>query len=156
MAKIRAFRAWTSFSPSSVYYILEKLEKLGYLERKKVKREGAGAPRKVYFITESGMGALREEGLSYLSGKTGSKIDLDLGLVCAYVISPHEIVGALKENLRVIHMRLEEMDANIVAQGGLDSLPTPAWGVINNSRYMIDARIRLIEELIERYELETQ
>lgn len=154
IAKTRNFRAWTSFSSSSVYYILEKLESLGYLELRREKGEGAGAPRKVFYITDTGKDILRSEGLRYLSGATGTRVDLDLGLVCAYGIPPSEIVDALGKYLEVIQRRLVVMDRNIEAQGGLENASIPAWGIIMNSRYVLESRQRVIEELIERYRLE--
>lgn len=154
IAKIRNFRVWSNFSSSSVYYNLEKLESLGYLELRKEKGTGAGAPRKVFYITETGIEALRREGLKYLSGATGTRIDLDLGFVCAYVIPPEEIIDALRTYLATIKERLVNMERNIVAQGGLENASIPAWGVIMNSRYVLEARQRLIEELIEKYLLE--
>lgn len=137
-----------------MYYILEKLEALGYLELRREKGEGAGAPRKVFYITKTGTDALRREGFRYLSGATGTRVDLDLGLVCAYVIPHVEIIEALKTYLGIVNERLVIMDRNITAQGGLENASIPAWGVIMNSKYVLEARRKVIEELIEKYELE--
>lgn len=54
----------------------------------------------------------------------------------------------------IVKMRLEFMEQNIAEQGGLEKAPIPAWGVIMNSRYVLESRQRVIEELIEKYELE--
>ena len=50
----RNMRAWTDLSTSSIYYILQRLEAKGFIERSQDAERTSGVPRKVYGITASG------------------------------------------------------------------------------------------------------
>ncbi len=50
----RNMRTWTDLSTSSIYYILQRLEEKGFIERSQDQTHTAGVPRKVYRITPAG------------------------------------------------------------------------------------------------------
>jgi DNA-binding PadR family transcriptional regulator len=88
-------RQWADIGFSSIYNILNKLERKGLVESYYVK--GAGAPRrKVYRITSNGRRALREAVLKMLAQPAQVHDDFAVGLVTSDVLSDEEFRSCLK------------------------------------------------------------
>lgn len=63
----RNMRTWTDLSTSSIYYILQRLEEKGFIERSQEQERTSGVPRKVYDITVEGKKQWKESTLQALA-----------------------------------------------------------------------------------------
>lgn len=147
----RKVRTWTKISFSNVYYILERLESLGYLywESSPQKDRNAGAPEKIYYLTTNGKSELKRIALDLLRGKTLTTLELDLGLSASYVLPETKVINALREHQAKLQSRLENLEQGYKFQGG-NNLHYQAWGVINHHKYIIQSRLKLLSDLIQR------
>ncbi|MHA2074142.1 MAG: hypothetical protein ACW97X_05955 [Candidatus Hodarchaeales archaeon] len=149
----RNVRVWTKISFSNVYYILDRLETNKFIIQRTTipLSRGVGAPEKTFSLTKKGKGTLKEVALEFLSGKEVTILELDLGMAASYVLSPVEVVQALKQHFFKLNSRYEALEYGYELQGG-DKLHYQAWGVINHHRYITKSRLELISELINRIE----
>ena len=68
----RGMRDWTEVGFSSIYFLLNKLEKDGMVKSRLEKSQGKGPARKVYSITAEGKRAHTQGSLAALSTPTSS------------------------------------------------------------------------------------
>jgi len=76
----RGMREWTEIGFSSIYYVLKKLERNGWVESRIEQDEGRGPARKVYYVTQDGLDAWQEATLEVLSRPMRRYSSLQLGL----------------------------------------------------------------------------
>jgi DNA-binding PadR family transcriptional regulator len=86
----RGLRAWTNIGVSSMYYVLEKLERQGLIESKGAQHL-EGAARRQYRITPAGFGVLQTAVADLLSTPREHANDFELGLANLYVLRPTQI-----------------------------------------------------------------
>lgn len=104
----KEIRRWVKIGVASVYQVLEKLKQKGMLESKK-EREGKMPERRRYYITEEGRGELARGAAHLLSELEWYFMDLNVGLVCSYVLTPEEVTHCLAERLRKVKANLDTM-----------------------------------------------
>ena len=86
----RGLRAWTNIGVSSMYYVLEKLERQGLVESKGAQHL-EGAARRQYRITPAGFGVLQTAVADLLSTPREHANDFELGLANLHVLRPAQI-----------------------------------------------------------------
>jgi len=86
----RGLRAWTNIGVSSMYYVLEKLERQGLIESKGAQHI-EGAARRQYRITPAGFGVLQTAVADLLSTPREHANDFELGLANLHVLRPTQI-----------------------------------------------------------------
>jgi DNA-binding PadR family transcriptional regulator len=86
----RGLRAWTNIGVSSMYYVLEKLERQGLIESKGAQHL-EGAARRQYRITPAGFGVLQTAVADLLSTPREHANDFELGLANLHVLRPAQI-----------------------------------------------------------------
>ena len=84
----REMRNWTEVGFSSIYYILNKLEKKGLVEGQLEKPIGRGPARKVYHITADGLDTYHKSTLEAISTPIPPYSAFLLGLSWLKMISP--------------------------------------------------------------------
>ena len=95
----RVMRSWTEIGFSSIYRILNKLEKSGLLSGKMQPPEGRGPARKVYHPTPAGNAAWQQAALHSLAHPERKYSNFLLGLDSLTALPPEEAQLAVKENL---------------------------------------------------------
>jgi len=90
----RDMRFWTEISMSSVYKLLNKLERQGLLSSK-VKLTKKRVAQKVYALTASGRRAFRGKLAVLLSTWEASKHPLDIGLASLWLLGNEEALALL-------------------------------------------------------------
>jgi DNA-binding PadR family transcriptional regulator len=106
----RGMRNWTEVGFSSIYYILDKLEKRGLIRSHSEPAAGRGPSRKVFAIQPEGQVAWRQATLDLLAGPAQPSPFL-LGLAGIPGIRPEEVVKALRQYRRTLIKRRAEVDA---------------------------------------------
>jgi DNA-binding PadR family transcriptional regulator len=86
----RGLRAWTNIGVSSMYYVLQKLERQGLLESKGTART-EGPSRHQYRITPAGFGVLQTAVADLLSTPREYANGFELGLANLHVLRPAQI-----------------------------------------------------------------
>ena len=102
---------YTDLKKPTAYYILEKLEKDGYVQQE-VEREGKRPERRVYQITEKGRSYFLDLLREHLSGFTRTYYGDDIGIAFMDQLSTTEIRQLLVEKREKIQALLKHFQAH--------------------------------------------
>jgi DNA-binding PadR family transcriptional regulator len=149
----RNMRDWTEIGFSSIYAILARLQKQGYLQASLKVPQGRGPARKVYRITRSGRAAWKGATLEALSLPSEGGLPFLLGLVGLPAIPAQEAIAAL----RGYRDRLVERNGRVAARKSEagPNLPLFLEGIFDYSLALAGAEIEWVEGFIERLEADT-
>ncbi len=143
----RGMREWTEIGFSSIYYLLNKLLDNGWAQSHR-EESGEGPARKVYAITDAGVGALQRAVARRLSDPTPFTGELDLALAYAAVLDP----AAVLDSLAAYRGRLREDLARIQrkwAADRQDGLPAHVNALFDHSLHTIRAEMAWVETYLE-------
>lgn len=105
----RGMRNWTEVGFSSIYYLLDKLERRGLLASHREPAAGRGPARKVFSILPKGREAWRQATLQALSAPSPQSTFL-LGLAGVPGLSAQEAVSALRDYRRAVLKRRDDLE----------------------------------------------
>ena len=144
----RGMRDWTEVGFSSIYYLLNKLEKAGLVEGRTERQAGRGPARKVYQITPAGRATWHEATLDALSVPRRCQTPLQLGLANLPRISHDEALSALRE----YRDRLRERRDHVHGRWTRDASPLPIHvdAMFELSLTMTDAELGWVDGFIEK------
>ena len=146
----RNMRDWTDIGFSSIYSILRRLQKSGYLRVQLQAPEGRGPARKVYRITRSGRAAWKQATLQALSLPKEGGLPFLLGLVGLPALPAQEAIAALRRYRDRLVDRRERVAARKSEAG--PSLPLFLEGIFDYGLALAGAEIEWVEGFIERLE----
>lgn len=140
----RGMREWTDIGFSSIYYLLNKLEKAGLVE-KSLQEIGRGPARKVFRLTPAGFHSLREGTLELLSRFKGSYQSLLLGLANLPLLPREEALEAI-----TVHRDGLASHRAYVAGRAEEQRPLPdlVETLFDYSLTMMDARLQWLNTFI--------
>lgn len=142
----RGMRGWTDIGFSSIYYLLKKLTKAGLLAQATRESE-RGPTQKVYSITKTGITALRDGTRKVLSDPEAGERSLLLGLANLPVLSPAEVLNALRTRL----VRLRDLRQGIIgAQAAQQPLFDHVNALFDCSLSSLDCQTAWLEAFIVR------
>lgn len=137
----RGMRDWTEIGFSSIYYLLNKLEKSDLIESRLEQVEGKGPARKVYQITSSGRQAHVEGTFTALSTPRGGTVPFLLGLSNLPTLSQEQIHLAMQN----YQLQLEEQQQQITRKSeAQSSLPFFVQAMFDYGLKMIEAEMEWI------------
>lgn len=145
----RGMREWTDIGFSSIYYILNKLAKDGYIEARSGERAGNRPARKIYQATSAGDTAWHEAVLAVLSIPQRQPSPLQIGLSNLFGIPHQEAVAALRayrealqtQRDHVIHRRDAQRPMHMIVGAMFDQ----ALAVMNAELAWLDNFIQQLE-----------
>lgn len=141
----RGMRNWTEIGFSSIYYLLNKLEKDGMVNSQLQQLVGKGPARKVYSITADGKKALTAGALAALSmPRYGSKPFL-LGLSNLPVIPPESLVPALNSYAAQLGESLKHLEERAKQQRPLAPF---VEAMFDYSQVLIEAELNWLRKFI--------
>ena len=146
----RNMRDWTEIGFSSIYYILGRLEKQGYISSRLEQSEGKGPARKVYRISRSGRQAWRQATIAALSTPKGGDLSFLLGMVGLPAIPMDEAIPALLSYQERVAERRDRVASRWREVG--EDLPIALDGLFEYSVHMAQAEIDWIERFIVKLE----
>lgn len=132
----RGMRDWTEIGFSSIYYLLTKLEKNGFIESHSESAHGQGPARKVYNITSAGHAIWSTEALKTLSDPQPFQMGMQIGLASLPILPADEALAAL----RLYRQRLSEQHKYVLERWNVSG----AKGTLH-----VDAMFELSLEIIE-------
>lgn len=101
----RGMRKWTDLGFSSIYYILEKLEKKGLVASK----PSRGKEKKEYQISQLGLEELRKASLERLSQPKPTHSQLMTGLATSFLLDQKELLQTLSFRKKQLELDLLSM-----------------------------------------------
>jgi DNA-binding PadR family transcriptional regulator len=102
----RGMRRWTEVGFSSIYFLLKKLERGGFIEGQLEKTE-RGPARKVYRATPAGLEAFHDAIIEVLSMPQPSPRPLMLGLANIPAVTASEAIAALSRYSQNLKAKME-------------------------------------------------
>jgi len=145
----RGMREWTEIGFSSIYYLLNKLEKQGCVVSRIEKPVGRGPARKVYEITESGLEIHRKVVIEALSTPKPSYSSLLLGLANLPGLSSNDAFTALRNYQESLDDRLEQIRSRRESQRPLQYF---VEAMFEHSMAMVEAELNWIKSFIRQME----
>lgn len=101
----RDLREWLALGFSSIYYLLNKLERQGLLGSE-LRHDGSGPARKVYALTEAGRGVLQTALVDLLRKPHSLGSGFELGLANLAALAPQQVYHALAQHQTDLSKRL--------------------------------------------------
>jgi DNA-binding PadR family transcriptional regulator len=144
----RGMREWTEVGFSSIYYLLKKLERDGYIESRLVETV-RGPARKVYHASPGGQQALQAGVLEALSVPQRSFPPLQLGLSHLPGIPVDDAIAALEQYRDRLAERLAGVHQRWQSQ---QPLPLFIEAMFEHSTTLIQAELSWAVDLIKRME----
>ena len=142
-------REWTEVGFSSIYYLLNKLEKKKYITSRTEQTAGRGPARKVYYITDNGRSSCRQATLEALKTPHRSYAQIQLGLANLPGIDKTAAIDALRQHLSGLNERLRHIKTRRKEQQ-----PTAYFveAMFEYSITMVEAEIKWIKKFIQTLE----
>ncbi len=106
----RALREWLTIGFSSIYYILNKLEKQNMVKSSLYDSGGRGPARKRYEITEAGQGILQTAISSLLRQPRPFGSGFELGLANLHVLKPQQAYRVLRYHRDDLKYQLDSIE----------------------------------------------
>jgi DNA-binding PadR family transcriptional regulator len=104
----RGYEAWAGISLPSVYRIIGRLERAGFIHGR-IEGKTRGAPRKRYTITASGRKALSAALHGHLKEPTGARSSFDLAVAHLDLLDPTRTRAAIVERMATLDERYRVM-----------------------------------------------
>ncbi len=104
----RGLRKWTAIGSSSMYYVLDKLEKQGLVEHIVDPHADGIGPRR-FRISQAGIGVLQTAVSDLLSTPHAYDKSFELGLANLHVLKPSQVRTALQNRRQDMAMRLSRL-----------------------------------------------
>ena len=145
----RGLREWLTIGFSSVYYILNKLEKQNLISSV-LRPERRGPSRKIYTISEAGRGILQTAVSHLLSQPRSLGSGFELGLANIHALKPHQVYRELayhrddlKYQLTIVEQSWERHQVDN-AENGAEHIAA----LYTHSMAMMRAEIEWLEQFI--------
>ena len=145
----RGMREWADIGFSSIYYLLNKLEKKELVASNIEQQAGRGPARKVYHITENGRQACRDATLSALSTPHRCNKPLLFGLANLPSVSAVEALIATRKHQNGLLEHLSQLQNRREAQR---PLPDFVEAMFDYSLTMLHAEIEWLKKLSDQLE----
>ena len=141
----RGMRDWTEIGFSSIYYLLNKLEKVNLIESQLQQPDGRGPARKVYTITSKGRQAYLEGSLEVLGNPQNGSIPFLLGLSNFPALPQNQVLIALNDYVESLEERLDQM---LQRRDSQRPIPPFVEAMFEYSRTMIQAELVWLRKFI--------
>jgi len=149
----RGMRDWTNIGFSSIYYILEKLRKINWLESALEYGEGKGPARQIYSLTTAGRSAWKKAAINALSNPFRSNSNFQLGLSNLLHLEKSQIIPALEKYVKKLEQKYQRVSEKLTDQG--EDLPWNASAMFDLSLAQIKTELNWVKAFIEKVRLRT-
>ena len=149
----RGMRRWTEVGFSSIYFLLKKLEKGGFIEGRLEKTE-RGPARKVYHATKTGQEAFHAAIIEVLSVPQPSPRPLMLGLANLPSLSIEEALAALSQYRKHLTEKMGILRA--VLESNLQSHPYFVDAMFELGLLVMQAELEWVEKFTRQIQERSQ
>jgi DNA-binding PadR family transcriptional regulator len=140
----RRMRHWVKIGIASIYQVLERLHRKGYVEFD-TEREGKAPERKRYFITSDGQVELKAAVKSLLVQLEWYYLDLNVALEGSDILEPGELKKCLGERLEKARYSLQKLTQNYGTQ---KNHKLKAGAIARSVMLFREAEVKFLEELL--------
>jgi DNA-binding PadR family transcriptional regulator len=144
----RGLRAWTNIGVSSMYYVLEKLERQGLIESQETTE---GPARRQYRISPAGFGVLQTAVADLLSTPREYANGFELGLANLHVLRPSQIRTAFIAYRQELVTRLTQARERWHKFKDHNA-PFNVDAMLGHHIAMLESELAWIKEFIEQWE----
>lgn len=150
--KERGMRNWTEIGFSSIYYVLNRLEKKDLI-KSRVENVKGKPSRKVYTITPEGKSAMQVKVRELLSENNKLISPFDLGIAYIDILNSEETIKSIELYLKSTNKRIEFLENSIKMHENLNS-PYNVIALFTRPLALLKAEKEWLIEFIEKIELE--
>jgi DNA-binding PadR family transcriptional regulator len=148
--EMRGLREWTEIGFSSIYYLLNKMQKAGWVTSEVLPEAGRPA-RRVYNLTEEGMAMTTQAVHQRLTAPRYLSGDFMLGLANQLLITPEERLAAMRAYRATLAERYEVVEEKWRrARTPLTPMTAVVDDLFDHSLKMIKAEMDWLDGWIER------
>ncbi len=148
----RNMRHWTEIAFSSIYYVLKRLEKEGFITSKT--ENVGGRSRKLYSVTPRGRAEMRDKVMELVSSHQSVPDPFDLGVGNLDKLTHEEILSSLRSYRDSLDSREEFLRKRLAVMERSD-WPLHIRGLVTRPLAMLEAEMVWVEgyvtELDEHY-----
>jgi len=152
MIEQRGMRRWTDIGFSSIYFLLKKLERGGFIEGR-LERTERGPARKVYRPTPAGQKAFHAAVIEALSMPQPRHRHLLLGLANLPAVSQAEALAALRQYSQCLNARREILRAH---RESLHPHPYFVEAIFDYNLTMMQAELEWTERFLKQVQSQSQ
>ena len=145
----RGMRDWTEVGFSSIYYLLNRLEKAGFARGKMCRSGSRGPSRKVYEITSKGRNAQIKATIEVFSVARHSYTSILLGVANLSVISHEQAMEVLNNYCQLLVERRTKVANTARSQRPLSNV---AESLFDYSLTMINAELAWVQKFMAQLE----
>jgi DNA-binding PadR family transcriptional regulator len=149
----RGMRDWTNIGFSSIYYILEKLKKIDWLESVLECGEGKGPARQIHSLTTTGRNAWKKAVINALSTPLRSNSNFQLGLSNLLHLEKSQIISALEKYVKELEQKYQQVSEKLTNHGS--NLPWNVSAMFDLSLTQIKTESDWVKEFIKKIDLIT-
>ena len=142
----RGMREWTEIGFSSIYYLLNKTEKAGWITST-IEGSVEGPSKRVYSLTGNGVEALRSAITQRLEKPNPNSGDFQLALAFLPLLPPDHIDQALTRNRQRLEQDLIRVRSRLQAQS---PLPPHVATLFEYSLHRMQAELTWLNEYLEQ------
>ncbi|CAG0964735.1 hypothetical protein ARNL5_01208 [Anaerolineae bacterium] len=140
----RGLRRWTAIGNSSMYYVLDKLETQGL-----VQRMSGETSKRMYQISAAGMGVLQTSVTDLLSTPRAYDKSFELGLANLHILKTHQVQTALTSRQQDLTAQLSRLQEMVDSGSTADSFQANA--LFAHRIAMIKAELAWLDDFITRW-----
>ncbi len=145
----RGMREWTEIGFSSIYYLLNKLEKKSWIVSHMQDAIHQGPSRRVFAITSIGLQICKQETLAALSEPRTSPSHFQMGLANLPLLDKSEILKALKHYEDILNIKKRGLVIKKNSYG--KSIPRHVKALFDHSLKSIDSELGWIQDFMLQY-----
>ena len=139
----RGMRKWTDVGFSSIYYVLEQLEKKGLA----ISNDTKGKEKKQYSITDTGVSVLKDETKKRIAERKPANTHFMTGLATSNLIGASELAKSLEQRKVELASDLEALKDK---QFTIENIPQSARRLLELGETLLEAELRWINKELER------
>ncbi len=148
----RGMRDWTQIGFSSIYYLLDKMKRKGWLDSNLAQGSGKGPARQVYRLTPSGQKVWRSAVLDALRNPHRAYSNFMIGLANIIALDPSEVQAAVSQHRAQLGQRRAQVQAKLDSYG--HNIPWEVVQLFDLSLAQIDCELDWTAKFLR--ELETR
>lgn len=146
----RGLREWVTIGYASVYYLLNKLEEQHMLTSE-LRSEGRLPARKLYSITEAGLGVLQTAIADRLRQPRPFGTGFELALANLTALKPAQVYHILQQHRVDLAQRLLMIEQSLQRQQRNGEVPEHVQALYSHSITMIEAEIKWLDDFMKKW-----
>ena len=144
-------KSWFPVAASSIYVTIKKLKQKGYITGEIVK-EGNMPEKTVYSLTQKGKEVLSQTLIEFLLDTELDLLKFNIACILLCHLGKDEALNVLKKRLSSLKWYKNGAEKHYSQMKDSNSLPYPQLTVILHHVYLMEAEIKITEEIVTKVE----